>query len=1748
MSTTFGIRFSGNEQFYPSNDGAGSAFGWHSYIEKNQAPWQVGGWSYDLPVLTSKYSIEWQAVVASNCGQAGCTYTTYKCWGHDNYVFRGLDGTQYSLPIGLISPDPSNPDQTLFCPTAPNNLKSPGNNHGILSWIDTSSNLLPVTVIDQSGTTYYFPGSASGLASTITDRNGNQILLGSDGQSYHDSTGRSAVSWTGIDGSYNTQPPDDITISGLAGAIAVKWTTTPVSFPESYQNVASGSQCTLDNSYSGSFGEGSPVNIPVVAEIDLPNGQKYTFSYDGIYGKISKITFPDGGYVSYSWDSAVNKNAAVAFGQWVASNGSSNQLYTCQITYDVPAIKERKLSYDGQTVALDQIFSYNTVWNGNVWTYKTTTVNTTDIAGVTSTTEYTNHSATSDSPAFAGSNYSYFTQVPVEATVAYEGGSGGSTYKTVNKVWGNPHLLLAEQTILDNGQSNGSVRCYDSNEQLTNLYEYGFISDGGVYSDPSSCFNSSGTVLTTSDIGGLRRQTTTGYKQFFFPSDGTLNPASWTGTHIVNAPDDVTGVKVADGSGIKAQQALYTYDSGSLQTSPSPVNHAVVGSTRANVTTLKRLISGSTYATTSYQYWDTGQVYSMTDPCGNTTCADMTGSNHTTYYDFHDNYASGTGTPSGQTFAYLTSITDPLGHQRKFSWGYTDGLIRSQLDVNNNLTTSFSYADSLARVTQINYPDGGQTNISYNDSTYSTSTSNPSANTPNMQVSGSHVNKTTMTARDGMGHAVRTMVTSDPQGTIYSDTTYDGFGQVWKQSNPYRISDPTSSPGTTVFGHDVLGRQISVTYPDNSVATTSYSGATTVVTDPSGRQRQSRTGGLGSLVELDEPGYGTSPSTPGTGSVTISGPGEQSKLYTCGPNNQQCTMYDGGTISVVVNGTTYQYGYSQNDTYATVATGLATTMNNGSLVTAIASGSTISITARATGASSNYSLSTSVAWNQNFTNPSFTASPSGSSLTGGANGSTGYSMSTPAVTLYNYNVLGNLTCSVQKSTDTTSFAFPSATSCGTPSATWRPRSFTYDQLSRLLTSSNPETGQITYTYDANGNVSTKTDPRSITITYGFDADNRLSSRSYSNGDPTVTFTYDQSNCLGLSGCKNVGYRTSMTDAAGSESWAYYVGSGTAHQDQRTTNGVTKSSTYYLNLAGDLTQVIYPTGQTVNYTYNAANRPATATDSANGITYATAPASPLSGCPSGAVCYTPQGTVYSMAIGKTASFTGLNVSETFNNRLEPNEITASSTAGNAIDLKYSYADANGHNAGDVYSTTNMLNSARSASFAFDPLDRITSGGTTSTTGQYCWGYLYTPDAWGNVSIASWNSYSNCTQTNASPLSANVYNHIQTHQYDAAGNTTGDGSNSYTWNAEDQTKAVGSNTYTYDGDGRRVAKSSGKLYWYGSGGEVLAETNSSGTAPTQYIFFGGKRVAMLPAGLNAQYYVADSLGSSRVMTTNTGTVCYDADFTPYGGERAYTNNCPTTNAYKFTGKERDTESGNDYFGARYYASTMGRWLSPDWSAKVMPVPYAKLDNPQSLNLYAYVGNNPLIHIDADGHIIDDSGLKDNKDYQKWKTNYLKQKGAQAQWDALNNNKGLTVHMAWTKNGDSVTNGYKWNDAGQLTSVNVTLSKVTGDPSNSLSKESGYIHGSTLNDDSQMRQAYVMAHEFGHVEYAETQAGGASLRQDEQTDQHLHDLYRQFGPNLYPQQPGVGEMQRELDQHHLEREKGADQRAWDVLGDPK
>ncbi|HEY2859035.1 MAG TPA: RHS repeat-associated core domain-containing protein, partial [Terracidiphilus sp.] len=127
--------------------------------------------------------------------------------------------------------------------------------------------------------------------------------------------------------------------------------------------------------------------------------------------------------------------------------------------------------------------------------------------------------------------------------------------------------------------------------------------------------------------------------------------------------------------------------------------------------------------------------------------------------------------------------------------------------------------------------------------------------------------------------------------------------------------------------------------------------------------------------------------------------------------------------------------------------------------------------------------------------------------------------------------------------------------------------------------------------------------------------------------------------------------------------------------------------------------------------------------------------------------------------------------------------------------------------------------------------------------------------------------------------------------------------------------------------------------------------------------------LPTGGALHFHISDPLGTRRVQVDVNGKTEETFQSLPFGDRlTTLSSGLPTADdatEHHFTGKERDAESGNDYFGARYYASTMGRFLSPDWSAKQEPIPYAKLDNPQSLNLYQYVGNNPLSKADKDGH---------------------------------------------------------------------------------------------------------------------------------------------------------------------------------------
>jgi RHS repeat-associated protein len=649
------------------------------------------------------------------------------------------------------------------------------------------------------------------------------------------------------------------------------------------------------------------------------------------------------------------------------------------------------------------------------------------------------------------------------------------------------------------------------------------------------------------------------------------------------------------------------------------------------------------------------------------------------------------------------------------------------------------------------------------------------------------------------------------------------------------------------------------------------------------------------------------------------------------------TTFDSGTLSVAVGSFTasaISYGPTNNSTASQVATAVANALRgSGSPVTAASvSGATISLTYNGVGTAGDVSITvTPTSSNSSqFSSGSFASS---GSLSGGAN-PVAASLTTPQITLYTYNALGNLLNVTQKGGSSNS-------------ASWRIRTFTYDSLSRLLSAVHPESGKITYSYDANGNVLNKTDARGITTTYAYDALNRLTSKKYSNGDAAVTYTYDQ-------GTNGRGHRTAMTDAAGSESWTYDP-LGRPTNDQRTTNGVSKTTSYTYNLDGSVATLTYPSGRIINYAPNAAGRTISAVDVANSINYATA------------AKYAPTGALSSLT-------NGVSILSTFyyNDRLQPCRIAVQSSGtvptsctdaaniGNILDYAYNFSLGAGDN-GNVTAIINHRDNTRSQNFTYDALNRLSSA-QTQTSGvtipnANCWGLIFGYDAWGNLLSSTSSGPSGCGEPMPLSVTATTANQISGYCYDPAGNMLDQtacptsGSHAYAYNAENQLTSAAGVTYSYDGDGKRVQKFNGKLYWYGANSAAIEETNSSGNLTNEYIFFNGQRIARRDSSNNVVYYFNDHLGTSRVITNAAGVILDDSDFYPFGAERPVSSS--SGNTYKFTGIERDLESGMDNFGVRYYASAMGRFTSTD---PVQMTP-RRLLNPQQFNLYLYAGDNPL-----------------------------------------------------------------------------------------------------------------------------------------------------------------------------------------------
>ncbi len=469
---------------------------------------------------------------------------------------------------------------------------------------------------------------------------------------------------------------------------------------------------------------------------------------------------------------------------------------------------------------------------------------------------------------------------------------------------------------------------------------------------------------------------------------------------------------------------------------------------------------------------------------------------------------------------------------------------------------------------------------------------------------------------------------------------------------------------------------------------------------------------------------------------------------------------------------------------------------------------------------------------------------------------------------------------------------------------------------------SPDTGTMINTYDSGGNLKTATDARSALATYSYDALNRVTQVAYS--DQTINFTYD-------AGTNGIGRLTGASDANHSLSWAYDP-LGRVTGKGQTVGAITKSLGYgYTN--GDLVSLVTPSGQTVTYGYT--NHQITSV-SVNGATIASG------------VTYFPFGPVSGWTWGNATT-----VSRTYDTDAKIAQIT---TAADTINFGYD-------NAFRITGITDTGDSANSWTLGYDSLDRLNSAAETGTT----LGWTY--DANGNRLSQTGSGASTFTPSSTSnQLNSTSGALTRTYGYDAAGNTTGYASNSFTLNQRGRVSAAilpgGTSNYIYNALGQMVEKYGNggtTLLMYDEAGHLLGEYSSTGALIQETVWMGDIPVATLrPNGSSVSiYYVhTDQLNAPRVITRPSDNAIawrWDADAF---GTVAPDQNPQSLGTFvynlRFPGQYYLSESGLNLNYFRDYDPQTGRYIESD--------PIGLFGG--SYSPYIYVSDNPLSFYDPDG----------------------------------------------------------------------------------------------------------------------------------------------------------------------------------------
>ena len=631
----------------------------------------------------------------------------------------------------------------------------------------------------------------------------------------------------------------------------------------------------------------NPFNPVVVSGVQLPNGSSYTLRYNP-YGELARVVLPTGGAYEYDYGSGYtnsSSNDGVSGGETSSATGIYRRILT------------RRVYSNGSTapvLVLTQAFSAGTTAPSsgcepisacsappaellNSYLYTTAVSVSNSGSGITAWTDV--HHYQGDPGVVVN-----FVDSPQRSYVPWQEGreiqtdSGGlrSEFQTWGQsgqtswwvsqchltVWDsqypcnsntmppeNPHVSQLDTELLDGSSFVFSRRsmAYDQYNSLTDETDYDYSAVPQTGSIPSA---SPGASLkqTHNDYVWTSNANYISGSSFFFPRlvlDQTISLGGVGATSTTYEYDAYQS---------DSRHAALLPRSSIVQMDASYSNGSVL--TRGNITGITRGLT-SDATTTSYQYDVAGSVVESVDGNGHTT----TYARDPNYYSSPSQPAPPAGyqnpppnyqtPPAGNTYAFLTKITDPLSHSTGITWdldlekpititeptnvqsaavygGSSDPLDRLRSVVRGDVTTSYMYVDTPNAV---------------------------SATTQKTLVGSS--NLTTVATYDGLGRA--THVATGTSDVVTIDTVYDAVGRIVQVSNPHR-STSASTDGQTSTAYDALGRVTRVTRPDLAAATNTYAGAATTASDEAGVQRVLQQDGLGRTIGVTETGLNSTTS------------------------------------------------------------------------------------------------------------------------------------------------------------------------------------------------------------------------------------------------------------------------------------------------------------------------------------------------------------------------------------------------------------------------------------------------------------------------------------------------------------------------------------------------------------------------------------------------------------------------------------------------------------------------------------------------------------------------------------------------------------------------------------------------------------------------------------------------------------------------------------------------------------------------